>query len=91
MHISTEAPWSLKKTDTERMNTVLYNLCISMKSIALLLQPFMPQSCAKILDQLSVPGSERDFTFISHEIPVGTRIPEPKGIFPRIQPAEQAA
>lgn len=90
-YIDKEAPWALKKTDIDRMNTVLYNLCISMKSIALLLQAFMPDSCAKILDQLSVPADERSFAFIGHEIPSGTKIPEPKGIFPRIQTAEKAA
>lgn len=87
-YIDKEAPWSLKKTDINRMQTVLYNLCISMKSIALILQAFMPVSAAKILDQLAVPNDQRGFSFISEPIPANTKIEKPEGIFPRLDKQE---
>jgi methionyl-tRNA synthetase len=90
-YIDKEAPWTLRKNnELDRMNTVLYNLCMSMKSIAILLQPFMPVSASKILDQLNVPFNERSFNSIGNKIPIGTKIEKPEGIFPRIQPPEVA-
>jgi methionyl-tRNA synthetase len=90
-YIDREAPWTLRKNnELDRMNTVLYNLCMSMKSIAILLQPFMPVSASKILDQLNVPFNERSFDCTGNKIPMGTEIEKPEGIFPRIQPPEVA-
>jgi methionyl-tRNA synthetase len=90
-YIDREAPWTLRKNnELDRMNTVLYNLCMSMKSIAILLQPFMPVSASKILDQLNVPFNERSFDCTGNKIPMGAEIEKPEGIFPRIQPPEVA-
>src|SRR5262249_25488617 len=47
-----EAPWSLAKTDAQRMGTVLYVTAEVTRQIAILAQPFMPASCGKLLDVL---------------------------------------
>jgi methionyl-tRNA synthetase len=60
-YIDTQAPWSLKKTDTARMGTVLYVLLETIRQCALVLQPVMPDATAKILDILHVPATARDF------------------------------
>ena len=54
-YIDVQAPWVLKKTDTERMNTVLYVLMEVMLHVGILYQPLMPTSSNIILDQLCVP------------------------------------
>lgn len=90
-YIDTQAPWALKKTNIERMQTVLYNLCEQIRKIAIFLQPFMPDSAGKILDQLAIPSDQRNFEHIGLEavmLKPGTPLPAPEGVFPRyIEPA----
>lgn len=84
-YVDEQGPWSLKKTDPARMATVLYTLAETIRVIALLVHPFMPQSMDKLLEQLSVPANARDFTHINaaHSLKSGVDLPAPQGIFPR--------
>jgi len=82
-YIDEQAPWSLRKTDPARMETVLYVLCETLRRLAILVQPFMPGSMAKLLDQLGVPAEARDFKALDRTLVAGTPLPEPHGIFPR--------
>ncbi|WP_342272446.1 methionine--tRNA ligase [Candidatus Tisiphia endosymbiont of Parasteatoda lunata] len=87
IYIDREAPWQLKKTDPIRMNEVLYTLLETLRYIAVMLQPFIPDSANKMLDQLGVPKSQRMFKHLTKEfilIP-GSNISQPKAIFPRFQ------
>src|SRR5947209_11888822 len=56
-----EAPWALAKTDPARQRTVLYVTAEVVRQIAILAQPAMPGSSAKLLDSLAIPAGERDF------------------------------
>ncbi len=79
-----QKPWSLKKTDPDRMNTVLYVLAEAIRHLAILTQPFMPQSCSRLLDFLAVPAGDRNFADLqSSRLNPGTPLPSPEGIFPR--------
>ena len=85
-YIDKEAPWTLKKTDLARMNSVLYYLAESIRCIAIMLQPFTPDAAAKLLDQLAVPADKRLFVHLTPKdalIP-GTPLPKPEGVFPRL-------
>jgi methionyl-tRNA synthetase len=84
-YVDEQAPWALKKTDPARMDTVLYVLAETIRHIALLVQPFMPESSAKILDQLAVDGGDRTFAALGpeHALGSGTDLPKPEGVFPR--------
>ena len=84
-YVDRQAPWGLKKTDPARMGTVLYVLSETVRTLALLLQPFMPTSCARMLDQLSVSEECRTFGFCgqAHALVPGTPLPKPEGVFPR--------
>ncbi|MEO1749606.1 MAG: methionine--tRNA ligase, partial [Pseudomonadota bacterium] len=53
-YIDAQAPWTLKKTDTDRMGHVLYTVADTVRQIAILAQPFMPTACNKLLDLLAV-------------------------------------
>jgi methionyl-tRNA synthetase len=91
-YIDEMAPWALKKTDPERMATVLYVLLEVLRYSAILYQPLIPESAGKILDQLTVPANERTFLHLSEEysIKAGAAISKPVGIFPRIEmPADE--
>ncbi|MGH6831938.1 MAG: methionine--tRNA ligase, partial [Methyloceanibacter sp.] len=50
-----EEPWAHKKTDPERMATILYVTAEVTRQIAILVAPVMPESAVKLLDQLGVP------------------------------------
>src|SRR3954451_15672783 len=56
-----EAPWALAKTDPARQGTVLYVTAEVVRQVAILTQPVMPGSSAKLLDILGVPVDQRDF------------------------------
>ncbi|WP_213737128.1 methionine--tRNA ligase [Bradyrhizobium sp. dw_411] len=80
-----EAPWALAKTDPQRQKTVLYVTAEVVRQVAILAQPVMPDSCAKMLDVLGVPADQRDFACLGGgtRIKPGTALPVPTGIFPR--------
>ena len=84
-YIDEQAPWQLKKTDPERMATVLYVLAEAVRCIAIMLQPFMPDSAAKLLDQLAIPPETRLFMHLTSDFALksGTPLPVPAGVFPR--------
>ena len=87
-------PWALKKSDPERMGTVLYVTAEVVRQVAVLTQAIMPDSSAKMLDQLAVPSSARDFTHLGEagRLKPGTPLPKPEGIFPRyVEPEEGAS
>jgi len=84
-YVDEQAPWALKKTDTARMETVLYVVAEVLRHLAILLQPFMPDSMGKLLDQLAVPTDARTFAALDekHALKSGTPLPAPEGVFPR--------
>jgi methionyl-tRNA synthetase len=86
IYIDVEAPWSLKKTDTVRMGTVLYVLCEVIRCLGIIIQPVMPESAEKILNQLKIDADKRDFSFLSptHALEANTTIDQPIGVFPRL-------
>ena len=82
-YIDHQAPWALRKTDPERMTSVLRNIVDLLRVIATVLQPFMPDSMAKMLDQLGVPAEARDLATLAMPLADGTALPPPQGVFPR--------
>lgn len=80
-----QAPWALKKTDPARMETVLWTTAEVVRRLAILLQPFMPGSAAKLLDLLAVPADARSFAQLgdASALVSGTVLPPPQGVFPR--------
>ena len=89
-YIDEQAPWALKKTDPERMSTVLYVLSEVIRRIGILVQPVMPGSAAKILEQLAVPAEARGFAALNRRLTPGTALPAPQGVFPRYIEPESA-
>ena len=80
-----QEPWALKKTDPARMATVLYVTAEVVRQIAILLQPFVPGSAAKLLDLVAVPAGERDFAHLgaAGRLKSGTELTAPTPVFPR--------
>ena len=83
-YVDEQAPWVLRRSDPLRMRTVLYTLAETIRHLAVLVQPFVPGAAAKLLDQLAVPPTARNFTALeSAPLVPGTPLPAPQGIFPR--------
>lgn len=86
-YIDEKAPWKLKNDDPEQMNKVLFKLCGTIRDIAILLQPFMPQSAAKMLVLVGyseeVASKGIPFSELDKPLKSGTPLPAPTPVFPR--------
>lgn len=88
-----EEPWALKKTDPARMGTVLYVTAEVVRQVAILAQPVVPASAARLLDLLAVPQAAREFASLgpSGRLAGGTELPAPQAVFPRYVDKDEAA
>ena len=84
-YFASQEPWALAKTDPPRQRTVLYVTAEVLRQIAILAQPVMPSSAARLLDLLGVPAEARDFARLggTTRLAPGTTLPPPAPIFPR--------
>ena len=83
--VDEQAPWKLKNTNLSRMKDVLWILAECIRTISILIQPFMPSSADKILNQLSVSDNERTFEFLKPNVYIKSNLIEnPSPVFPRI-------
>jgi methionyl-tRNA synthetase len=81
-YIDEQAPWTLRKTDLARMATVLWVAAETIRHLAILMQPVVPEAAGKLLDQLG--ATSRDFAALdAAPLAPGTKLPKPEGVFPR--------
>ncbi|NQV44909.1 MAG: methionine--tRNA ligase, partial [Rhodospirillales bacterium] len=92
-YVDHQAPWKLRKENPERMMVVLYTLTETIRMLALILQPYMPGSCARMLDQLAISEGDRTFDAFgpAYALKGGTALPKPEGVFPRFADDEEVA
>ena len=85
-YFAEQEPWKLKKTDPERMATVLYVTIEIVRKVALLLQPVLPQAMTSMLNALAVgEGSARNLESFDSALVPGTELPAPSPVFPRYE------
>ncbi len=92
-YFASEAPWGKAKTDPARQGTILYVTAEVLRQVAILAQPAIPASAAKMLDLLAVPAAERDFAALEtgRRLAAGAQLPPPQGVFPRyVEPETDA-
>ncbi len=91
-YVDEMAPWGLKKTDPDRMATVLYVLAETIRHLALALLPFVPELAGRMLDQLAVGEGERSFVRWGDEgaLVSGTPLPAPSPVFHKFVEEEVA-
>ncbi len=65
------------------MKAVLRVLLDVLRTVGILLQPFMPDSMGTLLDQLGVPVALRQISALDEPMVDGAALPPPVGIFPR--------
>ncbi len=90
-YFASQEPWALKKTDPERMKTVLYVTAEAVRQFGILVQPYMPGSGARLLDLVAAGEDERDFSAlgVAGRLPPGREIGKPKPVFPRYVEKEE--
>ena len=84
-YFASEEPWAHKKTTPKRMETILYVTAEVLRQIAILVQPVMPGSAAKLLDQLGVPQDAHNSAQLGPvgRLAPGTKLPPAQALFPR--------
>ena len=89
-YIDETAPWVLAKDEAKkgRLNTVLYNLLEGIRFGAVLMEPFMPETSARVYEQIGTRETSYDSlsSFGAYECNKVTEKPEP--LFNRIDPVK---
>lgn len=90
-YFAAQAPWGLKKTDPERMGTVLYVTAELLRQFGILTQPYIPTAAPKLLDLLAIPPDQRSFSNLATRLAGGVELPPPSPVFPRYVETEAGA
>lgn len=90
-YVDTQAPWTLRKTDPERMRAVLMTLFKAVRALAITIRPVVPASADNLLGQMGIAEEQRDYAALADEnwfaelIASGYKISQPSPIFPRLE------
>jgi len=96
-YIDEQAPWALRKTDPERMETVLATLFICIAILAVTIRPVIPASTDRLLEGMGIAEELRTFdAILSHWYsPLAEsdfQLSPPQPLFPRLElPEEEGA
>jgi methionyl-tRNA synthetase len=71
-YVDTQAPWTLRKTDPERMAAVLGTLVVAVRDLAKAIAPVIPESADKLLALIDAGEG-------------GAPIGQPQPLFPRLE------
>lgn len=85
-YIDLTTPWVLAKDENgkERLKEVLYNLLESIRMIGILISPFMPQTSAKIFEQLNCDDKAYETLLSFGHLKEDTVLGKPSPLFARI-------
>lgn len=89
-YIDETTPWALAKDEDKkaRLGTVLYNLLESIRFIAVLLSPFLPETSEKILAQMNTDIKDYDSLSAFGALKAGTVVGKAEPLFARIDAKE---
>jgi methionyl-tRNA synthetase len=90
-YVDEQAPWALKKSDPQRMKVVLTILFQQLRTLAIAIQPVIPEKASALLDQLGIPADERGYAALSDTqwfnrlVASGFTVSPPTPLFPRLE------
>ena len=92
-YIDETAPWALAKDESKKdeLQTVLYNLCESLRMAAILLNAYLPNTAPKMAEQLGMDVSELDFANLSWGKKTSFTVHKGEALFPRIDVNKELA
>ena len=82
------APWSVRKTDPERADTILHLTIEAIRRIAIMARWAIPDGADRLLDLLGQDAAVRSFAALAEPVVAGTVLPPPSGVFPRLELTE---
>ncbi len=90
-YIDETMPWSLAKDEANhpRLGTVLYNLLESIRFAAIALEPYLPDTSAKILSQIKCENGGLESLKSFGAMAVGTKLDAPEILFARLDAAKK--
>ena len=83
-YLADEEPWKVIKTDEERVKTVLYVATQIVANLAVLAQPFLPKTSAKLFDMLNMSQQGWDKAGAKDLAKEGHRLGEVQLLFEKI-------
>jgi len=86
-YLNAQEPWHAVETAPERAATTMYLCAQQVRSLALLLAPFMPSAAERIWSQLNLEGDVHQQRWDSAgelAVPAGHRIGRPKPLFYKV-------
>jgi len=82
-YINDKEPWNVK--DRKELEAILYNLAESLRFIAVLLKPFMPQASKEVASQLGIKDFDKqDFSHLKFGLLKG-KVSKPRILFKKIE------
>jgi methionyl-tRNA synthetase len=84
LYFAEQAPWTVRKTDPARADTILYFTVEAVRRLAILASWAIPEGCGKVLTQLGQSPTP-NFAELPNVIQPGTILPIPVGAFPRLE------
>lgn len=87
-YVDERAPWNLAKLeDKSELSSVMYNLVETLRIVALLIKPFLPETGERMWQQLGLAGlnSKSLADAVWGLLPAGTQTAKGDPIFPRIE------
>ena len=97
LYVTETEPWAVAKdpANAERLHTILYTICESLRAIAVLYHPLMPTTMSSLWQQLGAdaaigPIADQRVADISRwgQLPAGATITKGAALFPRLEEAE---
>ncbi len=90
VYLNTKEPWNLMKTDREKAGTIFYVAAQAVKAIAVVSEPFMPQTAEQLWQTLQLPGAAEKSRWTDALTPLqaGHQISKPQPLFHKIEADE---
>lgn len=93
-YIDAQAPWTLRKTDPDRMAAVLATLVRAIRMLAIAILPVVPRGAGRVLDQIGADARDHaaidDDGWYARQADAGFRIVAPQPAFPRLELPKEA-
>jgi len=94
-HIVENKPWNLAKdpANREKLLAIMYRLLEVLRSVAILIAPFMPQASEKILGSLGLEETAKfnlDTIRRGEPLPAGAALSRGESLFPRVNAEKEA-
>jgi methionyl-tRNA synthetase len=96
LYVTEQEPWTLAKSEDansrQRLATILYTVCESLRAISILYSPIMPKSMAALWNDIGAAESGVGDSFADvatwGQLKPGVKITKSESLFPRIEEPE---